>query len=185
MSRFGIFVVGLIAISLMQGAEARAQAHVSAYAQATGASLQSPNVSHVYGGTFGFLYELDRGPVLVGVDARGAIMSRGSSVGPFNDQAFNMGQAGIRVAAPGLLHGINALAPYAEGALGLGYWRGGITPARQDSNQFLYQAIGGLDYRVWQKLGWRVAEITYGRMGAIPGHVNPITVSSGIVYHFN
>ena len=185
MFRFGVFAVGVLAVILMPGAQAQAQGLVSAYAQATGANLRAPNVAHVYGGTFGFLYELQRGPVLVGADARGAIMARGSSVGAYNDQAFNMGQLGLRVAFPPSLHGVRSLDPYAEASLGLGYWRGGVSPYRHDSNHFLVQFIAGADYKVWQNVGWRIGEITYGIMGATPGQIHPITLSSGIIYHFN
>jgi hypothetical protein len=185
MIRFGVFAVALFAVVLMTEATSQAQGLVSAYAQATGANLRAPNVAHVYGGTFGFLYQLERGPVLVGADARGAIMTRGSSVGPYNDQAFDQGLLGIRVAFPPSLHGVRSLEPYAEAALGLGYWRGGVSPYRQDSNHFLVQFIAGADYKVWQNIGWRIGEITYGFMGATPGQIHPITVSSGIVYRFN
>jgi hypothetical protein len=185
MFRFGVFAAGLFAIILMPDAIAQAQGRVSAYAQATGANLRAPGVAHVYGGTFGLVYEVQRGPVLVGADARGAALYRGSSVGAYNDQAFDQGLLGLRVAYPLTAHGIPSLEPYAEAAIGLGYWRGGVSPHRTDSNHFLAQFIAGADYKVWRSVAWRIAEITYGSMGATPGQIHPITVSSGIVYRFN
>jgi hypothetical protein len=152
------------------------------YAQATGASLQFPNTSHLFGGTFGFYDTKRTGPVTIGADFRGALLKRGSSVGPFNDQALDMGQLGVRVAgAPGVIPVLHSLMPYAEGLIGLGYWRGGIDVTRQDKTHALMQIVAGVDYAIVQHVQWRVVEFSYGRAGAQPGFINPETLSTGIV----
>lgn len=176
-------VIGLLAMVLLSCVPMRAQKGF--YAEATGASLRFPTTAHVYGGTFGFLDVKQVSSITIGPDFRGAILGRGSSQGQFNDQALNMGQAGLRVAAaPGVLPWAHSLIPYAEVALGLGYWRGGISPNRQDANHLMTQVIGGLDYRIKSGINWRIAEASYGRAGAAPGSIHPVTASTGVVLWF-
>jgi hypothetical protein len=172
-------MLGLV-VTVLGVAAARAQ--IAIYAQATGASLQFPNTSHLYGGTFGFYDTKRTGPISIGADFRGGVMQRGSSVGYFNDQALAMGQLGVRVAvAPGVMPGLHSLMPYAEGLAGFGYWRGGVGVTRQDANHSLIQLVAGADYAIVPHVQWRVIEFTYGRAGADPGRINPETLSTGIV----
>jgi hypothetical protein len=168
-------VLGLAVLLLWNGT---ARAQIAMYGQATGASLQTLGTSHIYGGTFGFYDTRQVGPISIGPDIRGAILETGGSQGANSDQVLDMGQLGLRVA--GHLHGL-PLMPYAEGMFGLGYWRGGVGVLRQDTNHFMVQAIAGLDYRLTHRFDWRVAEFTYGRAGAMPGFIHPMTLSTGIV----
>ncbi len=174
--------MGLTIIALC-GATTQAQTptEIAIYGQATGASLQFPNTSHLLGGTFG-IYDVKRtGPITIGADFRGALLKRGSSVGVYNDQALDMGQLGVRVAAaPGVLP-LHSLMPYAEALVGLGYWRGGVSVTRQDKMHGMMQVIAGIDYAIVPKVHWRVIEFSYGRAGAQPGFINPETLSTGIV----
>jgi hypothetical protein len=171
-------VLGLAAMALWVSP---ARGQIAIYGEATGASLQFPNSSHVYGGTFGFYDTKPVGPVSVGLDFRGALLKRGSSVGPYNDTALDTGQFGVRVAAnPGVLP-LHSLIPYAEGTIGVGYWRGGVGVTRQDKMHALMQIIAGLDYAIVPRVHWRVVEFSYGRAGAQPGFINPMTLSTGIV----
>jgi hypothetical protein len=176
----GLGMVLGLAVAVLAAAPARAQ--IAIYGQATGGDLQFAQSSHVYGGTFG-IYDTRRyGPVSAGLDFRGGLMKRGSSVGLYNDTALDTGQFGVRVAAaPGLLPFAHSLMPYAEALIGLGYWRGGVGVTREDGNHFLAQLAVGLDYTIVPHVEWRVAEFTYGRDGAMPGHINPETLSTGIV----
>ncbi|MDE3105940.1 MAG: outer membrane beta-barrel protein [Acidobacteriota bacterium] len=178
-----VLALAVLGAGLLAGA--RAQAQFSVYGQATGASLRGTNIAHVYGATFGMFDQIPVGRVLIGADFRGALMTRPSLHDPYNDQAMDIGQFGLRVAGgPGLVGGLRNLQPYLEGSFGLGYWRGGVSPLRQDGNHFLLQAIAGADYKLRQNVSWRVAEITYGRLGAVPGFLHPITVSTGVVFRF-
>ncbi len=182
--RLNKVVVGLLAMVFLSCVPMRAQ--IGFYAQATGANLRFPTTSHIYGGTFGFYDIKQVGHILIGPDLRGALLSRGSSHGQFNDQALDMGQVGLRVAAaPGVIPGAHSLIPYAEVATGLGYWRGGVSPNRQDANHFMVQAIAGLDYRIKSAIDWRIAELSYGRAGAAPGYIHPVTASMGMVLWFH
>jgi hypothetical protein len=176
--RFGI-VLGL-AVAAFLSTSARAQ--IAIYGQATGATLRFPNASHVYGGTFGFYDVKPVGPITIGADFRGVILQRGSKYGFFNDTALDAGQLGVRVAgAPGLIPKVHSLMPYLEGTFGIGYWRGGVGVTRQDKTHALVQIIAGADYAIVPRIHWRVVELSYGRAGAQPGFINPITLSTGIV----
>jgi hypothetical protein len=172
-------VLGLVVAAL---GSASAWAQIAIYGQATGATLQFPNSAHMYGGTFGFYDVKPVGPITIGADFRGALLGRGSSVGPYNSTALDMGQLGVRVAvAPGTLHFARSLMPYAEALIGLGYWRGGVGVTRQDAKHSMEQIIVGADYAIKPHVHWRVVEFSYGRAGAAPGHINPMTLSTGIV----
>jgi hypothetical protein len=172
-------VLGL-AVVMFGGAAAKAQ--IAVYGEATGATLRFPNASHVYGGTFGFYDVKPVGPVTIGADFRGALLKRGSSLGIYNDTALDYGQFGVRVAAAqGAIPLLHSLMPYGEAMFGVGYWRGGVGVARQDKTHALFQAIVGADYAIKPHVHWRVVEFSYGRAGAQPGFINPMTLSTGIV----
>jgi hypothetical protein len=169
-----------LAVAILGSASAWAQ--IAIYGQATGATLQFPNAQHVYGGSFGVFDVKAVGPISIGADFRGALLGKGSSVGPYNSTALDMGQLGVRVAvSPGVIPHLPALMPYAEVLAGVGYWRGGVGVTRQDKMHSLAQIIGGLDYAIKPLIHWRVVEFSYARAGAQPGHINPMTLSSGIV----
>jgi hypothetical protein len=172
-------VLGLLVAAL---GSASAWAQIAIYGQASGATLQFPNSAHMYGGSFGFYDVKPVGAITIGADFRGAALGRGSSVGYFNDTALDEGQLGVRVAvAPGVISHLPALMPYAEALIGLGYWRGGIGVTRQDGKHVMEQIIVGADYAIKPRVHWRVVEFSYGRAGASPGHINPMTLSTGIV----
>lgn len=170
-------VLGLAGI-LFCGAAARAQKAV--YGQASGANLQFPNAAHVYGATFGILDMKVVGPVALGADFRGAMMMRGGRYGEYTGSALDEGLLGFRASASPHVLPFSAK-PYAEALIGLGYWRGGLNTARQDANHSMEEAVVGIDVPVWHRVEWRVAEFTYGRAGALPGHINPESLSSGFV----
>jgi hypothetical protein len=172
-------VLGLAVVVL---GSASAKAQIAVYGEATGATLQFPNAAHVYGGTFGFYDVKPVGPITIGADFRGALLKRGSSQGIYNDTALDFGQLGVRVAAaPGAIPMLHSLMPYGEAMLGVGYWRGGVGVARQDKTHALMQLIVGADYAIKPRVHWRVVEFSYGRAGAQPGFINPMTLSTGIV----
>jgi hypothetical protein len=171
----------VLALAAAAFAPSAAHAQIAIYGQATGASLQFPNTHHMYGGSFGFYDTKAVGPLALGADFRGSLTSRGSSDGPYFNQALDSGQLGVRIAAaPGALP-LKGLMPYVEGTGGVGFWRGGIGVTRQDATHSLVQVAAGIDYAITHRIRWRVGEFTYGRAGAQPGRIHPETVSSGIV----
>lgn len=164
-------------------AAAPAKAQLAAYGEATDANLRFQGTPHMVGGSFGLFYTKTAGPVAAGVDFRGVMVKRGGSLGSENDTKLDEGQLGIRVAAA---HGVLpfSLMPYGEALLGLGYWRGGVNVAREDQSHVLFQGIAGVDLPLYKRLDWRVIEASYARVGAYPGSIDPIAVSTGLVYHF-
>lgn len=172
-------VLGLASIFFAGGA---AQAQMAVYAEASGGSLHFAGTPHMFGSTFGIYDVKQVGPVTMGADFRGAMMKRGSNNGFFNDTALDYGQFGFRIAAaPGAIKPLPKLMPYAEATVGLGYWRGGVDTLRQDATHALMQGILGADYAITPRVHWRVVEFTYGRAGAMPGFIQPATLSTGIV----
>jgi len=168
----------LLGLVVGMGSGGQALGQIALTMQATGANLHFANTEHVYGGTFGFYDAKDVGPISIGGDIRGAILERGSAVGQYNNQALDEGLLGVRVAS---LPRILGLMPYAEGMLGLTYWRGGVGVTRQDHKHSAEQVAVGVDCKLLPRLKWRVAEATYSRVGAQPGHINPVSVSTGLV----
>ena len=164
--------------ALLCGFVLPATAQLAVYGEATGSSLQFQNTPHMFGGTFGLYYTKPVGPVAIGPDFRGVMVKRGGSDGSNNDQKLDEGQFGIRVSAgPKVLP--FSFTPYAEALVGLGYWRGGVNVARQDKNHALMQLVVGADVPIYRAVEWRVIEFSYARVGAQPGFINPISVSTG------
>lgn len=162
---------------------APAKAQLAAYGEATDASLRFQGTPHMLGSTFGLMYTKPVGPVAAGIDFRGVMVKHGGTAGSANDTKLDEGQFGIRVSANRNILPAS-LMPYGEALFGLGYWRGGINVARQDKTHLLFQGVAGVDLPVYKRLDWRVVEISYARTGAQPGFINPISVSTGFVYHF-
>jgi len=171
-------MLGLAAM-LFCGAPAKAQ--VGLYLQGTASLLQFQNTPFMYGATFGGFRMKDAGPVSLGPDFRGGITeSHNGTSAPLTDEALDFGLFGVRVAASPRILPLS-MKPYAEAMIGESYWRGGYSILRQDKYHMLVQFVGGVDMPVSKHFDWRVAEFTYGRAGAQPGSIHPITVSTGIV----
>jgi hypothetical protein len=173
----------LLGVALGFAAAGQAQEQLSLFTEATGASVRFPNASHVYGGTFGVFDTKNVGPVALGADMRVMLANRGSTYGLHNNTALDMGQFGVRVAGSPKLLPV-PVRPYVEALAGVAYWRGGVGIQREDGKHFTAQIVAGVDYTVWHNIAWRVAEVSYGRTGAKPGYIDPVTVSTGIVIVF-
>lgn len=128
-----------------------------------------------YGPNFGVYYNLYHfGPLAAGVDLRGNVLFG-------SNKKYRSALIGVRVAgsAPAV-----PLKPYAQFSVGVGgskYGSGSYT------DKFQYDVIGGVDYTVFPRLDFRVAEVGYGRMSGVSGGPNSpssslITVGSGIVF---
>jgi len=163
----------------MVGAAVPARAQWAVYAQGTGAELAMPNTGHLYGGTGGFYKTQRAGIFAIGPDFRASILQRGNVAGSFTDERMDLGMVGVRFAVtPHVL----PVMPYAEGMVGIGYWRGGQGLTRQDKMGGTIQALVGADYTILPRIDWRIAEFTYGRMTGIGETINPRTLSTGIVF---
>ena len=175
------WMVGLAVLAFGLAMESPvAQAQWAIYGQGTGGSLRYTEPALIYGGTLGFYHVKQERLFEYGPDFRGSIVKSGNVNGPYTDHMLATGQFGIRVAAHPRGWYVK---PYLEGTVGVGYWRAGTGLARLDDMHFLMQVIGGADYRITNRLDWRVAEVTYGRVGSQPGFIHPITISTGIVIH--
>src|SRR5271156_3967251 len=147
------------------------------------------------GGTGGVYYDfLKLGPVKLGVDARGSILTtkRGAYV--------NFDGPGARIYSA--LGGVRAvfhtkyapLKPYIQVSAGLGRSDYGLfstssTTAQQPNaihSNFEYVGLAGLDIKLLPILDWRVAEFGYGGLDPFGtySHNYPIKqVSMGFVFH--
>jgi hypothetical protein len=160
---------------------ARAEAQTGLYLQGTASLLQFQNTNFMYGASFGGYHVKNAGPVSLGADLRGGVTeSHNGTSAPLTDEALDFGLVGVRVAASPRVLPLS-LKPYGEAMIGVGYWRGGFSVQRQDKLHMLVQFVGGVDLPVTKHFDWRVAEFTFGRAGAQPGAIYPITVSTGIV----
>jgi len=159
------------------------------------ANVRSNSVDPL-GGTGGVYYDfLKLGPMKLGVDARGSILTtkRGAYVN-FDGPGARIYSAlgGVR----GAFHTKYApLKPYIQISAGLGrsdYGLFGTSSATVQSpnvihNNFQYEGLAGLDIKLLPILDWRVAEFGYGGLAAFGtySHNYPIKqVSMGFVVHF-
>jgi hypothetical protein len=153
---------------------------MAVYGEATGSTLRFQETPHMYGATFGIYKMKQVGPVSLGADFRGVMVKRGGTQKSINDTKLDEGQFGFRAAASPHVLPFSAT-PYGEALVGLGYWRAGYGALRQDKTHALMQLVVGVDVPIYKSIEWRVAEFSYGRAGAQPGFINPISVSTGIV----
>lgn len=148
------------------------------------------------GGTGGVYFDfLKVGPVKLGVDARGSILTtkRGAYVN-FNGPGAHIYSAlgGVRASfktkyAP--------LKPYLQVSVGLGRSDYGLYVNRPPANaaspnlifsNFQYEGLAGLDIKLLPIMDWRVAEFGYGGLNPFGtySHNYPIKqVSMGFVFH--
>lgn len=150
------------------------------------------NTADPLGGTGGIYYDFMKlGPVKLGVDARGSILTtkRGANAS-FNGNGTRIYSAlgGIRASfrtkyAP--------LKPYIQVSAGLGrsdYGLSNTTATGQGIiyNNFQYEGLAGLDIKLLPIMDWRVAELGYGGLNPFGtySHNYPIKqVSMGFVFH--
>lgn len=128
-----------------------------------------------YGPNLGVYYNFYHfGPLAAGVDLRGNVLFG-------NNKKYRSALIGLRVAgsAPAV-----PLKPYAQFSVGVGgskYGSGNYT------DKFQYDVIGGVDYTIFPRIDFLVAEVAYGRMSGVGGGPDTpsssiITVGSGIVF---
>jgi hypothetical protein len=163
----------------------------------TGPAFARSNSVNPLGGTGGAYWDFMKlGPVRLGVDARGSILStkRGAYL--------NFDGPGARIYS--VLGGVRAsfhtpiaaLRPYIQGSVGLGRSDYGLYVGRPASTAPLpnlvfsnleWQGLAGVDVRLLPMLDWRMVEFGYGGLDPFGtySHNYPIKqVSSGFVVHF-
>lgn len=138
------------------------------------------------GGTGGIYYDFRSfGPVRIGVDVRGSILTSKRGAQAFslgNGTRVNSALGGVRASfhTP-----IAALKPYIQASAGLGRSDYGlIGPVLK--NNFEYHIFGGLDINLLPFMDFRAVELGYGGLNAFgsASHNYPLTsISTGIVFH--
>ena len=140
-----------------------------------GFTVQNPAVPpangyQYYGGTFGgYLASGELAILNVGVDLRGSFTKNGSD-------SFNSGAIGPRI---GLNLHVVPVHPYVEATAGLGNLN--IAETSSNVTRFEYQLLGGVDFTVFPRVDWRVAEFSYGGLSVFNGSYHPKTLTTGIV----
>jgi hypothetical protein len=177
-SPFSRFVVGqftfLLLAAMLVLPHSAARAESGAYAEFTGARVNLPGTDWLYGPTFGFFSEKAFGPVHLGYDVRGIVLT-------------NSGGAGMQsvVVGPRLSIHPSALpfAPYLQAGVGLGHGSTGGTNS-YSATKFEYQFLAGADHRIAPRVDWRVIEFSYGALSGLSGSFNPKSLSTGLIFHF-
>jgi hypothetical protein len=167
MSRRVLWILPLLLLAL-SSVNLRAQARFAIYG--TGGAERSglPNQGWTGAGTLGFYYGLLHAAILdISVDARGDLSSD-----------IKSGLLGPRVAVK---LPVIPIKPYGEFIFGISTYD--RTPAGQDSNDFAYRYVLGLDTTILPHIDWRVADFSYGINNSANG-THAKTLSSGLVIRF-
>ena len=163
----------LLAVSIFLFSPFALHAQLGLYGAFTAQNLGIPNDSGyaLYGGTFGAYLASGRLAILsLGVDLRGSFSKS-------NGNSFDSGSIGPRLA---LNTHILPLQPYVEGTIGLGNLE--LAGGPGSGTKFEYQVLGGLDFTIFPRIDWRVAEYSYGGLSAINNYnYHPKSLSTGIV----
>jgi hypothetical protein len=164
----------LLALSFIFVAPSNLHAQLGLYGaftvQNVGGSVNSGY--DLYGGTVGAYLASGRFAVLsAGVDVRGSFAKNGGT-------SFNTGSIGPRI---GLNTHILPIHPYVEATVGLANINvAGGSPS--NGTKFEYQLLGGLDFTVFPRIDWRVAEYSYGGVSVADNYnLHPRSLSTGIV----
>ena len=157
---------------MMVGLAGMAHAQWAAYGMFTGSKLDTGGTSWLYGGTVGIYRDHRHGLIATGFDARGEFVRR-------SHISMNSGLGGLRLAiTPRVL----PLKPYVEGLVGVGNIGEGQGSGRTSSTEFQYRVLGGVDFTFFPRLDWRVVEFGYGGLTGDVSGINPMTLSSGLVF---
>jgi hypothetical protein len=162
-----LFALLLFALSIPA-----AQAQTALYGQFSASHFNLPNTDEWgYGGGFGLYSDFYKVPFgKVGGDIRFQFTRPASNTTLFSTLL------GPRIAVHP--HVVN-LTPYAEFLFGAGHFSyGNNSPS---TTQFDWRALGGVDKTLLPHLDWRVIEVSYGRLNTYSGHLEPVTLSTGIV----
>ena len=162
---------GLVVAAGLWGSVA-AGGQVVAYADLSASKLTNPGVTHIlFGPTIGLSAQVFTGKrFVVSGDLRGQFLGGGNRLDTVS--------VGAKVAFP--VHGFQ---PYVEGAVGFGRYNSGAGVANSASTDSEIQAIGGIDHRLRGNFDLRVFEFSYEQYYGMMQTFDPLTFSTGIVYH--
>jgi hypothetical protein len=171
-SLFPYLLQSLLPMLCLLAAAPAATAQVGLYGTFSAARFNVPNTDWQYGSTFGVYDNHWSIPFFaLGVDGRGSVVSSGSS-------KIDSGLLGPRlVFKPHVL----PLMPYVEALVGAGHVEAGQGSAFTSTTKFQYSFVAGLDYTIFPRLDWRVADFSYGGLSGLNSSFNPKTLSTGIV----
>jgi hypothetical protein len=167
----------LLALYLFLFSPPSLHAQLGLYGAFTVQNLGVPNDNGYgfYGGTFGAYLASGRLAILsLGVDLRGSFTKDGGD-------SFDSGSIGPRLALNTHILPILPIHPYVEGTVGLGSLNlAGGSPS--NGFKFEYQVLGGLDFTVFPRVDWRIAEYSYGGLSSLNNfNFHPKSLSSGLV----
>ncbi len=163
----------LLAVPLFLLLPSSLHAQLGIYGSFTASKLNAlNNDNYIYGGTFGaYLASGTLALLSVGVDLRGSFQNGGGT-------GFDSGAIGPRVALN--LH-LLPIHPYVEAMGGIGHVTFAGAP-ENDVTKFEYQFLGGVDFTVFPRLDWRVAEFSYGGFSGLNSDsFHPKSFSTGLV----
>jgi hypothetical protein len=73
---------------------------------------------------------------------------------------------------------------YAEILTGFARYNDGLGTPTSTSTNGVLEVIGGIDAHIKGHLDWRAIEFAYEQYFAVSSQVNPVSLSTGIVYRF-
>jgi hypothetical protein len=156
------------------------------------------NAVNPLGFTGGAFYDFKSyGPVRLGVDARGSIVTtkRGAQAG--SDGAGTKTGSGLLGVRASFHTPVKYIKPYVQGSAGLGrsnfgilYPSGTTTAGSGLANAFEYHGYVGMDLQFVPFADWRVFEAGYGALTSSgnggASHTYPVlSISTGIVFHLS
>ena len=162
-----------LAIPLFVLLPASVHAQLGLYGSFTAAKLNAlNNGNYLYGGTFGAYLASGRALILsVGGDIRGSFANGGGT-------GFDSGSIGPRVSLN--LH-VLPIHPYVEALVGIGHATFASAP-ENNITKFEYQFLGGVDFTIFPRVDWRLAEFSYGGFSGLSNDsFHPKSFSTGIV----
>ena len=153
--------------------EGSASAQVAVYANFSGARLNIPLTSYIYGATLGGYVDTTRfDTIRPGLDFRGGFFfGKGF-------ETYNYVAVGPRVAY--YPHKV-PISPYVEVLFGAGNVTYGLGVPTTTVSKSEYDIVGGADLRVSTHVDWRMIEYSYGSFSTPTGNFQPKSVSTGIV----
>lgn len=185
------------------GLSIAAHAQLSAYGTVTvdrltgisSSPLRSPGVVYndsvsPIGFTGGARYDFKTvGPVRLGADVRGVVMSSNRGAEQASAGAGTKIYSGLGGLRATFVTPIFHIKPYVQASAGIGRSNYGIllTSSNSLKNNFEYHAFAGVEIPILPLLDLRVVELGYGAMNSLGtgSHTYPMqSVSTGIVLHF-
>jgi len=144
------------------------RAQTGVYAAFSASNFNTDDAGWQYGPTVGLYHDFWHLPTVgAGVDIRGSFLGTGST-------KIYSGLLGPRIQVrPPIL----PLQPYVEGLVGVGH----AELFGESATKLEYQVVAGVDWTIFPRIDWRVAEFSYAGLPGFSGGFNPVGVSTGLV----